>query len=183
MPPQILETIRQSKEAISREPKILVAAAAAGLLCAGWLLYIPPLGAIRRTKEEWRQLKEEVTASRQILAPVRKGEALPPVDLDQLPTVLEELHALARSHQVEFTAVSPGAARPGTPGLMVIPVELQAEAGYRSLGEFLGELKRTSSLGGAFVRRLTIDREERLLPRLRARISMELVLSHVSDGT
>lgn len=184
MPPQVAESVRHVREMLSRQPRIVVAAGALFLLTAGWLLYAPPLAAIRRERARWLGLKNELGEARRIVDPVRRGEIPLLAGADAIPGVLEELSAAARSKQVQFLQLSPASPRPGSsPGLVVLPVEVTMEGSYRSWGEFLGALPGSPSLGGAVVRQISIEREERLLPRLKGRVSLEIFLRGAEGGS
>ncbi len=115
---------------------------------------------------------------------LRSGQLHPLPPTDVVPEVLNQFNRLARSHQILISSVTPGAIQPGnSDGLAVLPIEFQVEGGYRSLGEFLGQLSKTPSLEGARVRRMAIDRDEHLLPRLRAQLSIDIFLSEASNGS
>lgn len=164
-------------------PSAVSALGAVGLLLLLWFIYVPALAAIRRSHNEWDELKTEIGRSRRIVDSFRQGSLPSPPPLEMLPAVLENLNALAGSNQIRFLQVIPGNARAGESAeVTILPIELYLEGNYRSIGEFLGSLGQTPSVGGALVRRMSIEREERLLPRLRARLSIELILSGVSDG-
>ena len=177
-------SIRQARAWLARQPRLTVAGGVTGALFLVWIIYVPVLLSIRRSHAQWLHLKNELIDARQALDPIRRGEIAWVPGRDATSAVLEQLHAVARSQHVQFLQVSPGASHPGDlPGLTVLPVELTVEGTYRSLGEFLGLVPRTPSLNGAFVRQLTIDREERLLPRLRARLSLEIFLTEPESGS
>lgn len=183
MPPQMIESMRHVQGVLSRQPRIVLTGGFLAAVILGWVIYAPPITAIRRSHGEWSRLKDELSDIRKTVDPIRQGKIpLLPV-ADTTPSVLEQLNAAARSKQIQFLQVSPGAPRPGnSPGLVILPVELTLEGAYRSWGEFLGALPQSPSLRGAFVRQIAIDREERLLPRLKGRISLEIFLSGVESG-
>ncbi len=165
------------------KPKILWAAWAGALVLAvGWLI-LPSLGGIGRAAEECAGLKAGLAEDRRTVDSLRKGTvpALPSVD--QLPEVLSQLNAVARSHGVHLLEVTPQPARSAASSdPVIVPLDLQVEAEYRSLGEFLGALRETPFIGVALVRRVLIEREEQGLPRLRARVSVELGLGASPHG-
>lgn len=184
MPPEVIESIRQLKRILSRQPRAVQAGGAVGILLLGWFIYAPALTGIRQSHEEWIRLKNELSAIRETVEPIRRGEIPLLLSAEATPALLEQLNTLARSKQIQFIQVSPGTPRPGElSGLMILPIDLMLEGSYRSLGEFLGALRQTPSLRGTFVRRLSIDREERLLPRLRGRLSLEIFLSGAENGS
>ncbi len=129
--------------------------------------------ALRSEMEEaWRLLEQMRNSPIPLLPSVSKSSE-----------ALSALQGLAESHQVQFLSVSPGTPREGSAEEPVwLPVELQLEGGYRSIGSFLGDLHRGSA-GVVRVRQFRIGRDERLLPRLRATLSLELAFGredHVS---
>lgn len=178
------ERLRILKESLAKQPRLFLAGGAAALLVAGWLLYVPPLGAIRKASREYLSLKAEVEEARRVIAPLREGGLFILPTNDEIPSLLEDLNDVARSRQIQLLEVSPQPARPGGgEGFVLLPVELRLEGGYRLIGEFLGALRATASLGVVGIQRLSIDREERILPRLRARVSLEFLLSGAVDGS
>ena len=153
-----------------------------GVLTTAWL-YLPPVHAIQRSAQECAKLKVELAKERRTVQALRQGtvSVLPPVE--QLPEILAQLNAVARSHQVEVLEVTPQPARPGSASDPVTaPLDLRVEGEYRSLGEFLGALRQTPFIGVAVVRRIVIHREEQGLPRLRAWVSIELSLGSAVHG-
>jgi len=154
------------------------------VLISGWIVYAPPLTAIRRSQGEWLRLKGELSDIHRAVDPIRRGEVPLLPGADATSTVLEQLSALARSKQINCLQISPGTLRPGnSPRLTILPVELVLEGAYRSWGEFLGALSQSPSLRGTFVRQVAIDREERLLPRLKGRLSLEIFLTEAGNGS
>ena len=183
MPPEMIESINQIRKVLSRQPRILLAGGLVTVLILGWIVYAPPLTAIRQSQREWLQLKGELSDIHRTVDPIRRGEVPLLPGADTTSTLLEQLSALARSKQINCLQVSPGTPRPGnSPGLTILPVELVLEGAYRSWGEFLGALSESPFLRGAFVRQVAIDREERLLPRLKGRLSLEIFLSEAESG-
>lgn len=184
MPPEIIEAIRHLKGMIARQSRIALAGGAVAVLILGWIVYAPALNGIRRSQEEWLRLKEELSDIHRTLDPIRRGEIPLLPGVDSASNVLEQLNAAARSKQIQFLQVSPGPPHSGSsPGLMVLPVDLTLEGTYRSWGEFLGALSEHPSLRGAFVRQMSIEREERLLPRLKGRLSLEIFLTEAESGS
>jgi len=181
--PEVTEAIRQTRAWLSRQPRMVLGIGAVGFLVLVWTIYAPAFRVIQRSHREWFQLKSELSDIRRAVEPFHRREIPLLPKADSVSTVLEQLNALARSKQIQFLQISPGTMRPGQmPGLVILPVELVLEGAYRSWGEFLGVLAKTPSLNGAFVRQLAIDREERLLPRLRGRLSLEIFLSGTENG-
>ena len=186
MPAQVngKELAAELKSWGKRRPRIMRTAAAALALVLAWGVYLSPLASIRKISLECNRLQRELIQGRHWIEPYRRGELphLPPAG--SVSAVMEHLNQLARQHQVQFLEISPGVLRAGDPKeLQILPVELYLQGEYKPLGEFIGELDRTPALGGVTVRRFSIDREERLLPRLRARLSIELFLSGITDGS
>lgn len=161
----------------TRQPKLSLAAGAVALILLGWALYVPPCMAIRRDSHRWSSLKAEMDQTQSLLDLVRRGEIRPLPSQESLPELLKQLHLQAKRFQVNILSVSPGrsdGAGPGQP--ILLPIDLQLEGEYRGIGQFLGALHGEPSLGMVTVRRLQIGREERLLPRLRAQLSIEMAL-------
>ncbi len=180
---RLTESLHQAESALSRQPRIVLWGGVAMLFLLSWVLYNPQLAAVHRLSREWHLLNTELGDARRVVDRIREGKGPSLQPIDSLPEVLGELNTVARSHQVEILEVTPSHPLPGgSPDLEILPVELQVEGGYRALGEFLGALGKTHSLGVAFVRRITMDRDERILPRLRARLSIDLAFSQGSDG-
>jgi len=173
----------QVKNWLKRHQKTFLMLGAGIFLPAMGFLYGPPLMAIRQSHQEWMRLQAQVSEAHRIIDPLRREDFFSAPRSDALPAVLEQLNLLAQANNIQFLHMAPSPARAGEPsGLKVLPVELVLEGAYRSIGEFLGQLGTTPSMGGVVFQKLQIDREERLLPKLRARLSMELSLSGVADG-
>jgi len=177
------EAIALIKAAASRQPKALWIGGIASFLAVAWVLYVPPLQAIGKVSSQWRQLRSEVFQIRQTFNQFRQ-EAIPTLPSSgTLPEILEGLNALARTHQVQVLELTPGVPHPeDPPQLVALPIQLKVEGGYRNLGELLGELTRVPDLGKIRVRSLSLGREERLLPSLRADLSLEIFLSEIPDA-
>lgn len=171
------EWISALQAILDRQPRLLVVGAVAAAVLFLWVIYIPPSLEIRRLGVQWRSLRSESHQSRQLLEQFyQDGAALLP-ESGHLPKILEALHEKARQHGARIRVVTPGNARePVTDGLSVFPVEIQMEGEFRSLGEFLGELKDPAVLGMVVVRRFRISRDEGLLPVLQADLSLEIAL-------
>ena len=166
----------------ARQPKVSLAAGALAALLLGWALYVPPFLAIRQATVRWNGLKAEVEESRRLMDSVRAGEVrLLPAQRD-FPQVLQVLQAGARDCHVNLLEISPGKAEfldPARPALL--PVQMQLEGEYRAIAEFLGKLREDPAFGVITVRSMRLGREERLLPRLRAQLSIEIALSRGGD--
>jgi len=171
------EWISALQARLDRQPRLLVAGAAAAAVLFLWMIYVPPSLEIRRLGVQWRSLRAESRQSRQLLDEFYQGGAALLPGSGHLPKVLEMLHDKALQHGVKIRGVTPGNARePSAEGLSVFPVEIQMEGEFHSLGEFLGELRDPSVLGMVEVRRFRISRDEGLLPVLRADLSLEIAL-------
>lgn len=164
---------------LPKQPKALVAGSAAGALLVGWLLYVPPWTSIQKLLKERQALRSELDSSRALMGQVRFASVQPLLSADQAPEVLARLETLAGEHGLKFLEVSPGRVRSGEPGRpSTLPVELQVEGGYRSLGEFLRSLREAQSLPApVLVQRVQIGHDEKLLPRLHVRISLEMAFA------
>lgn len=174
---------RQIRGWLTRQPRTALAGGAVFLLAAAWFLYVPPCGAAQKARAECLRLQADLSDCYRTIQPARSGETPLLPEAGSFHQVLEQLNSMARSHQVQLAEVSPGTARPGSSaGLTVIPVDLRVEGEYRALGEFLGGLTQGPSLGVVSVRQLSLDRQEQILPRLRGRVSLEILLREVSDA-
>ncbi len=158
------------------KPKAAVAAGLGLLFVLGWFLYGPPLGDIGRLQARKHQLRTEATQARDVFEQLRQEEWSRLPRAETIPEILAELHALAEAHTLKLVEVAPRSPAPKGEGLVVLPVELRIEGAYRPLGEFLGALRQTPALGVVSVQSVRIGREQRLLPRLKASISLELAL-------
>lgn len=183
MPDPVRDRLRELRRWLARQPRAAVAGGAVALLAAAWFLYVPPWWSAQKARAECLRLQAELADCYRTIQPARSGEMPVLPGADSFQQVLEQLNAIARSHQVQLVELSPGTARPGGPGEpAVAPVELQVEGGYRALGEFLGALAQEPALGVASVRQLSVDRQEQILPRLKARVSVEILMSEASRG-
>lgn len=173
----VKEWIPTLKILMARQPRFALIAAAGLLGVAGWVLYMPPAADLQRLGREWRVLKSAREEERLLSDRFYREKVGLIPDRNELSKILEALHEKARQHQVEILSVSPGAIpSPGKWEPAFCPVELQLEGEYRALGKFLGELQDPSHRGWISIRRLQIGREEGILPRLRAQVSMEIAL-------
>lgn len=175
---------RQLYKKMASRPGLIPLAGATAALLIVFLLYAPLFAQVWGFQGDYRRQRIEQQDARLLMDRLRAGQikALPP--LQGMPEVLEQLGNLARSHQIQFLSVTPGPPRPGgMAGLAVVPVEFQMEGGYRALGAFLGALRGAPSLGAPCVRSLTISRDEALLPRVRARLSIDFPFSEAAGGS
>lgn len=164
---------------LAGKPRTFVAGAAGLALLLGWVLYAPSWISIQRLRRERDALRSELDSSRGLVAQARAGSAQPLLPVGQAPEVLARLEELAGKHGLKFLEISPGKPRAEEPGQAVyLPVDLQIEGAYRPLGEFLGELRGAQALATpVLVREVHLARDERMLPNLRARVSLELALT------
>jgi len=180
MPPGVKLDIALWRDALRNwlkdKPKAAVAAGLGLLFVLGWFLYGPPLGDVGRLQEERHQLRTKVIQARDVFEQLREEEWSRLPRTEAIPEILAELHALAETHTLKLVEVSPRSPTPKGEGLVVLPVELRIEGAYRPLGEFLGALRQTPALGVVSVQSVQISREQRLLPRLSASVSLELAL-------
>ena len=168
---------------ITRQPVAVLTSGFLALLLLIWALYGPPIGAIRKSAGQWHQLKAELEQDRRLMDTARYSQIQPLPSILTLPRILERLHTQARGFKVTILAVSPATATPAGPdGPVILPIDLQLEGEYRALGQFLGSLRNQPSLGVVTVRRVRMGREEQLLPRLRAQLSIEMALGQETDG-
>ena len=167
----------------TRQPKLSIAAGTAALLIAGWAAYAPSVLAIRRAGTHCGELTAEMREVRRLMDLVRSGQVRLLPSQESLPALLQELQVRARECKVNVLEISPGKANSAdASGPLSLPIEMQMEGEYRSLGEFLGKLRTEPSLGVVTVRSLRIGRDERLLPRLRAQLSIELALRQGAEN-
>ena len=165
------------EEFLARQPRSVWMAVGGVLLAVVWLLYVPPVMNLQQLGRQWDGLKSKREETRRLLDRYYQEKVGFIPEESRLPDLLEILHEKARRHHVEVLAVSPGTIPDHASGEPAFcPLELQLEGEYQALGEFLGELRDPSRLGWVSVRRIRIGREEGLLPRLRAQISMEIAL-------
>lgn len=166
-----------------RQPKVFLAAGMAVLLLLTWTLYVPSVFSIQGLRQRRHLLLQELQEARRAMDRIRGGQVRALPTQETLPSVLQWLHEEARVHNVEILSVTPGTEKPEQSSrLMILPVELRLQGGYRSLAEFLGGLKDAAALGAVSVRRISISRQERLLPRLQAQTLIELILKESSHG-
>lgn len=158
-------------------PRSALAGGAVLLFLVGWMVYGPLTSGIQQLNRERDQLISEREEARR-LADRFYGEKIPVIPkAARLPEILETLHEHARRCGVEIRAVSPGPLSDSKTGEPVhCSVELQLEGDYRSLGELLTDLRDSSEFGWVSIRHLQIAREEGILPRLRAQLSIEVAL-------
>jgi hypothetical protein len=177
------EMVKLFLAAVRKKPKWVGPAAALLLIAALWFLYAVPLGRIRKLQAALLPLKGQVALAQEMIQRARQVDLAALPTADALPEVLEKLNALARQHQIQLVKTAPQPTRPAqSPGLVILPLELQVEAEYRSLGEFLGALRGSAGLGVPLTRRITVGREEKLLPRLTATLEIDLILSEAPSG-
>lgn len=162
---------------IVRQPKVSMAAGAVAGLLLCWAVYLPLCLAIRSESLRRNGLRTEMVQARDLLDLVRQGKVRSLPAQQSLPDLLAQLHVQAKKFQVNILGISPGKADTGSPDRpILLPIELQLEGEYRSIGQFLGSLRAEPSLGMVTVRHLHIGREDRLLPRLHAQLSIDLAL-------
>lgn len=176
-PPPFPEWVVALRGWMGRQPKLSLIAGGTALLLLCWAVYIPPLMAIRRIRTQWSQLKSEMGETRVLTDRVRRGEMRLLPSQQQLPELLKELHVQARECQVKLLEITPGRVDfPDPAKPMLLPVQMRMEGGYRSIAEFLGRLRKESSLGVITVRTLRLNREPQLMPQLRIQLSIEIAL-------
>lgn len=175
MPREIIPAdLARQLQALKQRPALGGTVGAVTLLVLLWGVYGPPLAAIQRGSQTWQRLRGEIDEARRVGDRIRQ-ETVPPLPaLDTLPTVLSALSAVARDHHIQLVTVTPAPARaPDANGMVLVPIELDAVGEYRALGEWLEAVGHTPTLGVAMVRRVAMDRDESLLPRLRAHASID----------
>lgn len=166
-----------------QQPKMLLGALAAVLLFVGWILYVPPLLGVRRASAEWRQLQSDLEQDRAILDFAWRRRIQPLPGTRSLARVLEQLHAHARKSDIGILLISPAPASGGGPDApAILPVELQVEGEYKALGLFLGSLQVQPGLGVVTVKRFQITREDRILPRLKAHLVLEIAMEQGKEA-
>lgn len=168
---------------IRRQPRAAIGVGLGLFLLLLWVLYVPTWGSIRVIQGEREALQSEMENAWRVLEQMRDSSIPLLPSVSKSSEALTALQDLAESHEVQFLSVSPGNPREGSAGEPVwLPVELQVEGGYRSIGNFLGDLHRGRA-GVARVRQLRIGRDEQLLPRLRATLSLELAFGEEDHVT
>lgn len=176
-PPLLPDWVVALRGWMGRQPKISLVGGGMALLLICWGVYAPQWMAIRRMGTRWSQLKSEMIETRRLMDRVRRGEMRLLQSQQQLPELLKQLHVQARECQVKLLEITPGRVEfpdPSKPALL--PVQLRLEGGFRSIAEFLGRLRKEPSLGVITVRTLRLNREEQMMPRLRAQLSIEIAL-------
>lgn len=181
-PPPLPDWMVALRGWMSRQPKLSLIAGSMALLLLCWAVYVPPLAAIRRMGARWSGLKLEMAETRRLADQAREGELRLLPGPEELPELLEQLHIQARKYRVNLQEILPGRpdfSDPSKPAFL--QVQMRLEGGYQAIGEFLGCLRSEPSFGVVTVRSLRVGREEALLPRLRAQLSVEIALKE-RDG-
>ena len=181
---QMPEWVSALRTWMTRQPKLSLAAGAAALALLSWAIYAPSFAAIRRDSRRWSSLKTEMGQIQNLLEMARRGEIRPLPSQEELPELLKQLNVEAKRFRVSILSVSPGRADGAGPGQpILLSVELQLDGEFRGIGQFLGALRNEPSLGMVTVRHFQIVRDERLLPRLRVQLAIELALKQENaDG-
>lgn len=161
----------------SRQPKGVRISGAAALVLFLGLIYLPPFREIQRLSREKTRLQADGGQTRRLVDQFYRKGGTPLPESGSIPQILEQLHDRAHQHDVEILAVTPGNPPPAdSAGLAIFPVEIQLQGEYRSLGEFLGELKDSAVFGAVAVRRFRISPDGTRPPVLRADLSIEIGL-------
>lgn len=183
MPDPVKDWKREIRAWLARQPRAAVAGGAVALLLGGWFLYAPTCRSAQKARAQRLRLQAELADAYRTIQPARSGETPDLPSADAFHQVLEQLNGAARAHGVRLIEISPGTARTGGPTEPAsVPVELQVEGEYRALGEFLGGLAQEPALGVVSVRQMSVERQEQILPRLKARVSLEILCSEVSHA-
>ena len=175
--PSLPDWVLALRQWMNRQPKLALAGGAVALSLLAWALYVPSLMSINRARKRWGALETEIAETRGLMEQERRGEVRALPGQEAFPGLLDQAHAQAKKFGVEILSVSPGRGQSPGPGQPVIlPVDLQLQGEYRAVGEFLGALRKEPEFGVVTVRHIRIGREEKLLPRLRAQLSVEFAL-------
>ncbi len=170
-------------EKISRKKLIFIGS---GLLLAGSLgiygiLYRPLIHKLKTDFAQCAATEKEVARARAAVASLKslKSERSNPELLpeSEIPAAINELTQEAKSKKIRFITLTPGQPSETTgTSTRVLPVEIEAESGYRELGNFLGSFERLPK--GLFtLKGFEIFPDSKNPLALRSRLSLNLYLS------
>jgi len=146
------------------------------MLILVFVVYLPLIQKLRQTKSQVI-LKEKETsgllAQTQILSG-REKKRLP--SLKEVSLAIDELSKLGADQKIDFISIDPRQTKPAKAmSYQILPIDMIVESEYKNLGIFLGSLE---SLKQSMVtlEHLEIQRDEKILPKLKARLTVNLYL-------
>jgi len=157
-----------------------------GMGAATLLLYLvfyrPFLHDLKVHGSECRTVEEKVRQARELIQAYRGKVLKPLVTEGEISLAIEELTRRGNEKKINFVAMSPQPIKKSEKsGYKVLPIEMELEADYKSLGEFLGlldELERSL----VKVEALKIETKTGSDSLLSAKLTAYMILSESSHG-
>ena len=127
---------------IMQNRNLLIVAAGIGLAGLGLYLffYTPLMNQLRALGSECRSLEGEVNEARNLIAIFKAQETDKRlVPESEVSSILKELTRQGNFSGINFSSVTPRTIEEGSE-YRILPIEMELESGYESLGKFLGLL-------------------------------------------
>ena len=148
------------------------------LLILIFFVYLPLIQRLKQARSKVILKEKEISelqAQTQILSRKEKKK-LP--SLKEVSLAIDELSKLGADNKIDFISIDPRQTKTAkSMPYQILPIEMVVEAEYKNLGIFLGSLE---SLKQSLVtlERLEIQRDEKILPRLKARLIVNMYLKN-----
>lgn len=162
----------------------IITAAASGLYA---VLYAPLAADLHRTGAQCVALEKDAALVRDAAASLKRSGGTQSVgtkllDESDISSAIDELTSMGKLHKVRYRSLTPREAPADTgSGYRALPVEIEAESGYRELGIFLADLE-TVPKGLFTVESFDLASDPRNPSLFRSRITLDLYLAPPAVG-
>ncbi len=146
------------------------------ILILVFVVYLPLIHRLIQTKNQVILKEKEISelqSQTQILS-VKRKRKLP--SLKEVSLAIDELSKLGADNKIDFVSIDPRQTQiVSSMPYQILPIDMVVESEYDDLGRFLGALENLKQ-SLVTLERLQIQRDEKILPRLRIKLTVNMYL-------
>lgn len=162
---------------LTKKTIYLLSGIAALILALAVFLYLPLAASLRRSALAWEELHNELTLANANLRIYRESGLNKRFILQEdLPSAIESIASEGKALSLDFKSIARKEIRYTAEGYPVIPLEMEIEAEFEKLGEFLGKLEGIKD-PIVTIDNLNLRREEKILPKVQASLVLNIHLA------
>jgi len=146
------------------------------ILILVFVVYLPLIHRLIQTKNQVILKEKEISElqSQTQLLSAKEKKKLP--SLRGVSLAIDELSKLGADNKIDFVSIDPRQTQiVSSMPYQILPIDMVVESEYDDLGRFLGSLENLKQ-SLVTLERLQIQRDEKILPRLRIKLTVNMYL-------
>ena len=146
------------------------------MLILVFVVYLPLIQKLRQTKSQVILKEKEISELQVQTQTLSRKEKTKLPSSKEVSLAIDELSKLGADNKIDFISIDPRQTKPAkTMFYQVLPIDMVVESEYKNLGIFLGSLERLKQ-SVVTLEHLEIRRDEKILPRLETRLTVNMYL-------